>query len=119
MAKVLIVDDSMFMRQVLRNILTRAGHEVVGEAETGEKALQELKKIKPDLITLDLVMPGMGGMEALRKMKAGAGGPKVLVVSAVGQQAEITQAISLGASDYLVKPFDEGQVVRTVQGVLK
>ena len=118
MARILVVDDSMFMRQVLRNILTKAGHEVT-EAENGEKAVEAAAKTKPDLLTLDLVMPGMGGMEALRRIRKANPSQKVLVVSAVGQSAEVAEAVALGAVDYIVKPFDETTVVKTVQAVLK
>ena len=117
MARVLIVDDSMFMRKVLRDILTRAGHEVVGEADSGEVALKEIDRANPQLVTLDLVMPGMGGMEVLRRK--GKGGPAFIVVSAVGQEAEINEALALGARDFLVKPFEEERVVKTVTASLR
>lgn len=118
MARILVVDDSMFMRQVLRNILTKAGHEV-SEAESGEKAVEAVQRSSPDLLTLDLVMPGMGGMEALRRIRKARADQRVLVVSAVGQSAEVAEAVSLGAVDYIVKPFDETTVVKTVAAVLK
>jgi two-component system chemotaxis response regulator CheY len=119
MARVMIVDDSMFMRQVLRNILSKAGHEVVGEAESGEKCLAEAPKMKPDLVTLDLVMPGMGGMECLKGLRKSHPNTRVVIVSAIGQQSEIAQAVALGASDYLVKPFDESAVTKTITAVMK
>lgn len=118
MARILVVDDSMFMRQVLRNILTKAGHQVT-EAENGEKAVEAAEKTTPDLLTLDLVMPGMGGMEALRRIRKANANQRVLVVSAVGQSAEVAEAVALGAVDYIVKPFDEATVVKTVSAVLK
>lgn len=118
MARILVVDDSMFMRSVLRNILTKAGHEIA-EAENGEKAVEAVNKSPPDLLTLDLVMPGIGGMEALRRIRKSHPNQKVLVVSAVGQSAEVAEAVALGAVDYVVKPFDEATVVKTVATVLK
>ena len=119
MARVLIVDDSMFMRKVLGDILTKNGHQVVGEAPSGEEALTMIAKAKPDIVTLDLVMPGMGGMEVLRKTKGDASRPTFVIVSAVGQQSEIREAMALGAADFLVKPFDEAAVVKTVNAVVK
>lgn len=119
MARVLIVDDSMFMRKVLGDILTKNGHQVVGEAQSGEEALTAIARSKPDLVTLDLVMPGMGGMELLRKLSREPARPRVVIVSAVGQQAEIREAMTLGAADFLVKPFDEAAVVKTVSAVVK
>lgn len=119
MVRVLIVDDSMFMRQVLRDILAKNGHDVVGEADTAEKGMQEAKRLEPDVVTLDLVMPGMGGMEALRQWKDDKKRPQVIVVSAVGQKAELKEALALGAADFILKPFDEAHVVLTLKEAAK
>ncbi len=118
MARVLVVDDAVFMRTVLRDILQAAGHEVVGEAATGEEAVERYGELAPDLVTLDLVMPGMGGREALRSMLESDPAARVLIVSAQGQREDVEEAIMDGAADFLPKPFDPDQVVRTVDAVL-
>lgn len=112
--KVLIVDDSLFMRRVLRDIVQRAGHEVVGEAENGEAALREAPRVRPDLVTMDLIMPGMGGLECLRRLRDEQKSVRVVVVSALDQEAEVEQAMALGAADYIAKPFDDATVARTL-----
>lgn len=111
----MIVDDSMFMRKVLRDILAKAGHDVVAESDGApEGTLREIARNRPDLVTLDLVMPGEGGMGILRRLRASERPPRVVVVSAVGQDAERRAAMELGATSYLVKPFDEKSVVRAI-----
>lgn len=114
MARVLIVDDAAFMRRVLRDLLVEAGHDVVAEATTGEEAVEHYRQHRPDLVTLDLVMPGAGGRAALGEILAADPAACVLVVSAVGQKREVEQAMDLGAADFLVKPFEKEAVLGTV-----
>lgn len=114
MARILVVDDAVFMRTVLRNILAEHGHEVVAEAGTGEAAVLMYDEHRPDLVTMDLVMPGQGGLAAVRNILAKHRSAQIVVVSAVGQQADVDAAIEAGAADFLVKPFDEATVLATV-----
>lgn len=118
MARVLVVDDAVFMRTVLRDILEGAGHEIIAEAATGEEAVDRYTETRPDLVTLDLVMPGDGGRVALRAILEKDPSARVLIVSAQGQQEDVEEAIMDGAADFLAKPFDPEQVVRTVEAVL-
>lgn len=118
MARVLIVDDAAFMRRVLRDIIEEAGHEVVAEAATGEDAVEQYRKVYPDLVTMDLVMPGEGGRAALEKILGHDPQARVIVVSAVGQKKEVDEALSAGAADFLVKPFEKASVVDTVARLL-
>lgn len=107
------------MRRVLRDIVERAGHEVVGEAADGEAALREAPRVKPDVVTMDLIMPGMGGLECLRRLREGRQAVRVVVVSALDQATEVEQAIALGASDHIAKPFDDETVVQTLAALAK
>lgn len=118
MARILVVDDAVFMRTVLRDILADAGHEVVGEAKTGEEAVQRFSELRPDLVTMDLVMPGEGGIAALERILAEDPDARIVIVSAVGQKEDLQEALDKGAKDFLVKPFDPDQVVGTVGKVL-
>jgi len=118
MARILIVDDSIYMRQVLGKILKAAGHHVVGEADSAESAYQQMTKLQPDLITLDLVMPGEGGLGLLVRLDGQKDRPKVIVVSAVGQEQQIETALGLGAADFIVKPFDAGTIQQTIAGLV-
>lgn len=117
MARIVIVDDAVFMRTVLRNILEEAGHEVVAEAATGEDAVAAYEKHRPDLVTMDLVMPGEGGLAALRRILSSDPEARVIVVSAVGQQRDVEAAIEAGATDFLVKPFEKETVIETVERI--
>jgi two-component system, chemotaxis family, chemotaxis protein CheY len=118
MARVLIVDDAAFMRRVLRDIIEDAGHEVVNEAATGEEGLELYRSLKPDLVTLDLVMPGEGGKAALKAILDHDPQARVIVVSAVGQKDDMEAALKAGASDFLIKPFEKEAVVKTMQRLL-
>ncbi len=117
-AKVLVVDDAGFMRAALKDILTRAGFDVVGEAKTGEEALAQFKVLKPELITMDIVMPGMNGIETTRKIIALDPAARVLMCSAMGQQALVIEAIQAGARDFVIKPFHGDRVVEACRRVL-
>jgi two-component system chemotaxis response regulator CheY len=109
--RVLIVDDALFMRNMLRDIFTRGGFEVVGEAGDGEEAVARYRELRPDLVTLDIVMPKMTGLEALRQIVAEDPEACVLMCSALGQEALILEAVEGGARDFIIKPFREPQVL--------
>jgi len=113
--KVLIIDDSAFMRNVLKNILTGAGLSIFFEAENGKEGIEKFEQEKPDLVLLDIIMPEMGGLDVLKEI--GSKG-NFLVVSAVGQDKVIDEAKVLGAKGYIVKPFDINQVVTEVTKAL-
>ena len=115
---VLVCDDAMFMRTMIADILTQAGFEVVGEAETGEQAVQKYRQLLPDMVTMDIVMPSMGGIEAVRAICKDHPDAKILMCSAMGQQALVVEAIQAGAKDFVVKPFQPSRVLEAVQRVL-
>ena len=115
---VLVCDDAVFMRTMLGDILTQAGHEVVGEADSGAAAVEKYKQLKPDLVTMDIIMPEMGGIEAVKAITNFDPQARVLMCSAMGQQALVAEAIQAGAKDFVVKPFQPSRVLEAVQRVL-
>ena len=115
---VLVCDDAIFMRTMISDILTQAGYEVVGEAETGDQAVERYKQLKPELVTMDIVMPDMGGIDAVREIMRLDPAAKILMCSAMGQQALVIEAIQAGAKDFVVKPFQPSRVLEAVQRVL-
>jgi two-component system chemotaxis response regulator CheY len=115
---VLVCDDAIFMRTMISDILSQAGFEVVGEAESGIQAVAKYRELKPDLVTMDIVMPDMGGIEAVREICKGDPEAKILMCSAMGQQALVVEAIQAGAKDFVVKPFQPSRVLEAVQRVL-
>jgi two-component system chemotaxis response regulator CheY len=115
---VLVCDDAIFMRTMISDILTQAGFEVVGEAESGTQAVEKYHSLKPDLVTMDIVMPDMGGIEAVREICRTDPEAKILMCSAMGQQALVVEAIQAGAKDFVVKPFQPSRVLEAVQRVL-
>ena len=116
--RVLVCDDAIFMRTMISDILSGAGYEVVGEAETGVQAIERYGQLKPDLVTMDIVMPDMGGIDAVREIVKGDPNAKILMCSAMGQQALVVEAIQAGAKDFVVKPFQPSRVLEAVQRVL-
>jgi two-component system chemotaxis response regulator CheY len=112
--KVLIVDDAAFMRMMLRDILAKNGFEVVGEADNGKVAVQMYNDLKPDVVTMDITMPEMDGIAAVKEIKAADPGAKVVMVSAMGQQAMVIEAIRSGAADFIVKPFQPDRVLEAL-----
>ena len=114
----LVCDDAIFMRTMISDILTQAGFEVVGEAESGTQAVEKYHALKPDLVTMDIVMPDMGGIEAVRENCKTDPQAKILMCSAMGQQALVVEAIQAGAKDFVVKPFQPSRVLEAVQRVL-
>ena len=115
---VLICDDAIFMRTMVSDILQQAGFEVVGEAETGLQAIEKYRALKPDLVTMDIVMPDMGGIDAVREITKLDPQARVLMCSAMGQQALVVEALQAGARDFVVKPFQPSRVLEAVERIL-
>lgn len=119
MAKsVLICDDAAFMRVMIKDILTKNGYEVAGEAENGLKAVEKYNETKPDLVMMDITMPEMDGIQALKKIKETDAGATVIMCSAMGQQAMVIESIQSGAKDFIVKPFQADRVLEAVRKVV-
>ena len=118
MAKILVVDDAAFMRMMIKDILTKNGYEVAGEAENGAVAVSKYSELKPDLVLMDITMPEKDGIQALKDIKASDGGAKVIMCSAMGQQAMVIEAIQSGARDFIVKPFQADRVIEAVKKVV-
>lgn len=115
MAKILIVDDAAFMRMMIKDILTKNGYEVVAEAANGVEAVELYKSHQPDLVTMDITMPEMDGIEAVKQIKAVNPAAKVIMCSAMGQQSMVMDAIKAGANDFIVKPFQADRVLEAVR----
>ena len=113
--RVLICDDAIFMRTMIGDILQQSGFEIVGEAETGLQAIEKYRQLKPDLVTMDIVMPDMGGIDAVREITKFDPGAKVLMCSAMGKQALVVEAIQAGAKDFVVKPFQPDRVLSAIE----
>ena len=119
MAKnILICDDAAFMRMMIKDILTKNGYNVVGEAENGLKAVEKYSETKPDLVLMDITMPEMDGIQAVKKIKEQDPGATVIMCSAMGQQAMVIESIQSGAKDFIVKPFQADRVLEAVQKVV-
>ncbi|ABZ85156.1 response regulator receiver domain protein [Heliomicrobium modesticaldum Ice1] len=119
MARILICDDSNLSRGNLKKILTTKGHEIVGEAVNGEEACKKYSELKPELVTMDITMPKMDGIAALKKIIQENPRAKVIMISALGQAPKILEAINSGAKSYVTKPFDANKVLSAVDEVLK
>jgi two-component system chemotaxis response regulator CheY len=115
---VLVCDDAVFMRTMLSDILQQAGFTIVGEADTGTKPVAKYKELRPELLTMDIVMAAMGGIDAVRELTAFDPAARVVMCSAMGQQALVVDAIQAGAKDFVVKPFQPSRVLEAVQRVL-
>ncbi len=114
MLKVLVVDDAVFMRQALRLILERNGYTVVGEAENGSVAVKKYRELSPDIVTMDITMPEMDGIEAMKTIKGINPEGKVIMISALGQESHIREAIMCGAVGFIVKPFKEESIIKAL-----
>jgi two-component system chemotaxis response regulator CheY len=119
MARILVTDDASFMRQIIREILESEGHEIVAEASDGMQAVEEWKKHRPDLVTMDIVMPRRSGIDSVRSIIAIEPGARIVMCSALGQETLVTEALQAGASDFIVKPFKPDAVLATVRRVLE
>ena len=115
--KVLITDDTAFMRMTLRNILEKNGFEVVAEAEDGYQAIEKYMQVRPDLVTMDITMPNMDGITAIKKIMEKDPQAKIIVVSAMGQKALVIEALNSGARDFIVKPFQPDRIIEALQKV--
>ena len=119
MAKnILIVDDAAFMRMMIKDILTKNGYNVAGEAENGAKAFEKYNEVKPDLVLMDITMPEVDGIQALKNIKAADPNAKVIMCSAMGRQAMVIESIQAGAKDFIVKPFQPDRVLEAVKKVV-
>ena len=118
MPSVLIADDAAFMRMMIKNILTDAGYEIVGEAENGAVAVAKYRELKPDLITMDITMPEMDGLTALKEIRGEDPTARVVMCSAMGQQSMVIESIQAGARDFIVKPFQPERVLEAIQKAL-
>ncbi|WP_226578790.1 response regulator [Halobacillus litoralis] len=116
--RILIVDDAAFMRMMVKDILTKNGYEIAGEAEDGKRAVELYNDEQPDLVTMDITMPEMDGITALKEIKAQYPEAKVIMCSAMGQQAMVVDAIQAGAKDFIVKPFQADRVIEAIQKAL-
>ncbi len=116
--RILIADDAAFMRMMLKDILTKGGYEVVGEAADGNDALAKYNELNPDLVTMDITMPNCDGIQALKNIKAQNASANVIMCSAMGQQAMVIEAIQSGAKDFIVKPFQGDRVLEAIKKVL-
>ncbi|MFY4773896.1 response regulator [Metabacillus sp. RGM 3146] len=116
--KILIVDDAAFMRMMIKDILTKNGYNVVAEAADGMQAVEKYKEHQPDLVTMDITMPEMDGISALKEIKKLNPNSKVIMCSAMGQQAMVIDAIQAGAKDFIVKPFQADRVLEAIQKTL-
>lgn len=118
MAKILVTDDAAFMRMQLKDNLTKLGHEVVGEAENGRDAIEKCQELNPDLITMDITMPEMSGVEAVKVIRKTNPDMKIIMCSAMGQQSMVLDAIQAGATDFIVKPFNEDRIEEALNKAL-
>ena len=118
MANILLVDDSRTSRKILRNILESAGHTIVDEATDGEQAIETYIASKPDVITLDITMPVMDGIEALKQIKLVDSDAKVIMVSASSQKDKLIEAVKYGAEDFIAKPFEPGQIITVLDKLI-
>ncbi len=116
--KILIVDDAAFMRMMIKDILVKNGYDVVGEAQDGAEAVEKYKELEPDLVTMDITMPEVDGVTALKQIKAADPAAKIIMCSAMGQQAMVIDAIQAGAKDFIVKQFQADRVMEAVNKAL-
>ena len=117
-ARVLVVDDAIFMRKMISDIIEGNDMEVVGEADTGALAVEKYKELKPDLVTMDIIMPEMNGIDAVRQIMLNDPKARIIMCSALGQQALVQDALAAGAKDFLIKPFNPSRVIEVVSRIL-
>lgn len=118
MAKFMIVDDAAFMRSFLSNIILESGHEVIAEASNGQEAVQMFKRVRPDIITMDITMPDMDGISAIKHILNLDPKAKIIMCSAMGQQKMVLDAIAAGAKDFIIKPFQKDRVMESITNIL-
>ena len=117
--RILVVDDAAFMRMMLKDILTKSGFEIAGEAENGLRAIECYKEVSPDLVLMDITMPELDGIGAVKQIKAEDPNAKIIMCSAMGQQAMVLESIQAGARDFIVKPFQADRIVEAVKKCLR
>ncbi|MBN2797235.1 MAG: response regulator [Clostridia bacterium] len=117
MKNVLIVDDAMFMRNTLKMMLVKDGYTIVGEAQNGMEAIEKYKALKPDVVTMDIHMPEMGGLDALKEIKSFDPDATVIMITAAGDHGHVMEALKLGAANFIVKPFTEDIVVKVMNSI--
>lgn len=117
--KILVVDDAAFMRMMIKDILTKNGFDVIGEAENGMIAVEKYRELQPDLVTMDITMPEMDGIAAVKEIRGGDNRARIIMCSAMGQQAMVIDAIQAGAKDFIVKPFQPERVIEAVNKALE
>ncbi len=118
-ARILVVDDAAFMRMMIRDILVKNGYEVAGEAANGNEAVTKYQELRPDVTTMDITMPEMDGITAVREIRKLDPNARIIMCSAMGQQAMVLDAIQAGARDFIVKPFQEDRVIDAIKKVLR
>ncbi len=116
--RVLIVDDAAFMRMMIKDILSKNGYDIVGEAENGAKAIEKYKELTPDLVVMDITMPEVDGITAVKEIKKINADSKIVMCSAMGQQAMVIESIQAGAKDFIVKPFQAERVLEAIKKVI-
>lgn len=117
-AKILVVDDAAFMRMMIKDIIVENDYEVIGEATNGIEAVSKYEELRPDLVTMDITMPEMDGITALKEIKKNDSGAKVIMCSAMGQQSMVIESIQSGAIDFIVKPFQAERLVQAIEKAL-
>lgn len=115
---ILIVDDAAFMRMMIKDVLSKNGFEICGEAENGAKAIEKFKEFSPDLVIMDITMPEVDGIQAVKEIKKIDNSARIIMCSAMGQQAMVIEAIQAGAKDFIVKPFQAERIIEAVKKVL-
>jgi two-component system chemotaxis response regulator CheY len=115
MARVLVVDDAVFMRKVVSDALLKGGHEIIGEAANGQEAVERFQELKPEVMTLDITMPEKDGLAALKEIIAMDPQARVVMCSALGQESKVLEAIKAGAKDFVVKPFQPDRVLSAIE----
>ncbi len=115
---ILIVDDAAFMRMMIKDVLSKNGFTIAGEAENGARAIERFKELNPDLVIMDITMPEVDGIQAVKEIKKTNSAAKIIMCSAMGQQAMVIEAIQAGAKDFIVKPFQAERIIEAVKKVL-
>lgn len=117
MKKVLIVDDAAYMRMMLKEILVDHGYEIAGEAENGNEAVEKYQELHPDIVTMDITMPEMDGIDAVKRILAINANAKIVMCSAMGQQNLVMKSLEAGARDFVVKPFEPERIIQTLESL--
>ncbi|WXR61787.1 response regulator [Peptostreptococcaceae bacterium AGR-M142] len=115
---ILLVDDAAFMRMMIKDILSKNGYEILGEAENGAKAIEKYKEVSPDLVIMDITMPEVDGIQAVKEIKGMDPNAKIIMCSAMGQQSMVIEAIQSGAKDFIVKPFQADRILEAVKKII-